>query len=59
MEVEAVVSLSRSDIYVLLDSVPDSNESLLEKLRGALTKVERALPVYGGGTTIKPKENHG
>lgn len=56
MEVEAAVSLSRTDIYTLLESVPDSNEKLSAKLREALTHVERALPVYGGGSTIKPKE---
>lgn len=56
MEVEATVSLSRSDIYALLESVPNSNESLSAKLREALTHVERVLPVYGGGATIKPRE---
>ena len=56
MEVEASVSFSRSELYVLLDSVPESQVKLLAKLSQALAHVERALPVYGGGTTIKPKE---
>jgi hypothetical protein len=55
MEIEVSVSLSRAELWTLLESVPASQEVLLAKLSEARSHIERAVPVYGGATTIRPK----
>jgi hypothetical protein len=56
MEVEVSVSLSRAELWTLLESVPASNEVLLAKLSEARSHIERPGPaVYGGATTLRPK----